>query len=270
MTGAQFLSIVILLALMFIIVRRWRVGQFEKGPFPAEWIAILQANIPVYSRLPEVLRSQLHGGIKRFIRDKKFYGCDGLVMTDEIRVTIAGEACLLLLNRSTNHFYKLHHILVYPDSFVASREEQNEAGVVSQKSTGLLGESWSRGKVILSWDDVIKGASNFSDGHNVVLHEFAHQLDQESGSANGAPLLGARSSYQRWATVLSEEFVQLQRQTQHGYRSVIDQYGATNPAEFFAVVTETFFERPHQLRKRHPELFEQMKDFYAVDPSQWQ
>ena len=190
-------------------------------------------------------------------------------MTDEIRVTIAGEACLLLLNRSTNAYFQLYHILVYPSSFVAAREERNEAGVVSQKETGLLGESWSQGKVILSWDDVIKGARNFNDGHNVVLHEFAHQLDQESGSANGAPLLGSQSCYQRWSSVLSEEFENLQHQTHHGFKSVIDEYGATNPAEFFAVVTETFFERPNELKKKHPDLFDEMKTFYAVDPCEW-
>ncbi|MFD2229587.1 zinc-dependent peptidase [Alkalimarinus sediminis] len=269
MTPGQFLGFVGVVVAVVIAIIKFRRWSFERTPFPPEWISVLSRNIPIYSRLPLALKNQLNRHVKYFLRDKRFYGCDGLVLNDEIRVTIAGQACLLLLNRPTNHYYKLHHILVYPSSFVAARTEQNESGVVSQKHTGLLGESWSQGKVILSWDDVMKGAKNFSDGHNVVLHEFAHQLDQESGSTNGAPLLGAQSSYQSWTRVLSDEFEQLQKQARSGYSSLIDQYGATNPAEFFAVVTETFFERPIQLRRRHPELFEEMKSFYAVDPSEW-
>ncbi len=269
MTAVHFLIFLCSCAAIWLIWKQFKKWQFKNQPFPTEWNEILNTNLPIYSKLPQPLRQQLDHKVKYFIRDKTFYGCDGLVVTDEIRVTIAGQACLLLLNRPTNHYYKLHHILVYPSSFVASRSEQNESGVVSHKRTGMLGESWSQGKVILSWDDVIKGANNFSDGQNVVLHEFAHQLDQESGSTNGAPLLGTQSSYQSWAKVLSKEFETLQRQTNSGYGSLIDQYGATNPAEFFAVVTETFFERPVQLRHRHPELFEEMKLFYAVDPTEW-
>ena len=246
-------------------VRYYRRKLFDNQPFPDAWNAVLHKNIPIYSNLPDALQVQLQRLVKDFIRDKKFYGCDGLIITDEIKVTIAGEACLLILNRPTNDYYQLYHILVYPSSFIASRKEHGTDGVVSQKTTGLLGESWSQGKVILSWDDVIKGAKNFSDGQNVVLHEFAHQLDQESGSTNGAPLLGIASSYQRWNCVLSKEYQRLQG----GRKGVIDQYGATNPAEFFAVVTETFFERPVQLKNKHPALFEEMKVFYAVDPSDW-
>jgi len=264
------IAIVVIFAAV-IGVRYYRRKQFDNQPFPDVWNAVLHKNIPIYSNLPDALQMQLQRLVKVFIRDKKFYGCDGLIITDEIRLTIAGEACLLILNRPTNDFYQLYHILVYPSSFIASREERGSDGVVSKKDTGLLGESWSQGKVILSWDDVIKGAKDFSDGHNVVLHEFAHQLDQESGSTNGAPLLGAASSYQQWACVLSEEYQRLQSGALMAKISggVIDQYGATNPAEFFAVVTETFFERPVQLKNKHPELFEEMKTFYAVDPSDW-
>ncbi len=245
--------------------RYYRRKQFDNQPFPEAWNEALHKNMPIYSNLPNTLQVQLQQLVKAFIRDKKFYGCDGLVITDEIKVTIAGGACLLVLNRPTNDFYQLYHILVYPSSFIASREEHGAGGVVSQKDTGLLGESWSQGKVILSWDDVLRGGKNFSDGQNVVLHEFAHQLDQESGSTNGAPLLGVASSYQRWACVLSKEYERMQG----GSKGVVDQYGATNPAEFFAVVTETFFERPVQLKNKHPALFEEMKTFYAVDPSDW-
>ncbi|UZE95279.1 M90 family metallopeptidase [Alkalimarinus alittae] len=269
MTAAQFLLLVCMIAVFSVVFVKLKRRWFERKPFPSEWQRILASNIPIYKRLPQALQAQLNNHVKYFMRDKTFYGCDGLVLTDEIKVTIAGQACLLILNRPTNQYFKLHHVLVYPSSFVASRSEQSASGVVSHKKTGLLGESWSQGKVILSWDDVFKGVKNFSDGQNVVLHEFAHQLDQESGSTNGAPLLGSQSSYQSWTRVLSSEFERLQKQANSGFSSLIDQYGATNPAEFFAVVTETFFERPVQLRRRHPELFEEMKTFYAVDPSEW-
>jgi len=261
----HFVIVIVVIFAAVASICHYRRKQFDSQPFPDAWNLVLHKNIPIYPNLPDALQVQLQGLVKAFIRDKKFYGCDGLVITDEIKVTIAGEACLLILNRPTNDFYQLYHILVYPSSFIASREEHGADGVVSQKDTGLLGESWSQGKVILSWDDVMKGAKDFSDGNNVVLHEFAHQLDQESGSTNGAPLLGTASSYQRWTCVLSEEYQRLQS----GSKGVIDSYGATNPAEFFAVVTETFFERPVQLKKKHPALFEEMKTFYAVDPTDW-
>ncbi len=264
------LSTGIFLLVSVLIYRRWQKSRILQSPFPDSWQQILQTNIGIYTKLPMALRGQLHREIRLFLQDKTFYGCDGLVITDEIRVTIAGEACLLLLNRATNHYYQLHYILVYPAGFLVSRVERNQQGVVSQSESPLLGESWQQGKVILSWQDVLAGGKNFQDGHNVVLHEFAHQLDQESGAANGAPLLGSQSSYRRWARVLATEFATLQQQKPGAYRQLIDQYGATNPAEFFAVVTEVFFERPKALQKKHRELFAELADFYAVDPGDWQ
>ncbi len=270
LTPTQLISGILLLLILFFTFKRWQKWRLDTQPFPASWQAILTTNIAIYRKLPTALKTQLHQHIKLFLRDKVFYGCNGLQITDEMRVTIAGEACLLLLNRTTNDYYQLHHILIYPTSFIPQRVQKNESGVVSANHSILLGESWNQGKVILSWQDVINGATGSSTGHNVVLHEFAHQLDQESGSANGAPLLGSQSSYQRWARVLSKEFEQLQRHSRQGFNDVIDQYGATNPAEFFAVVTETFFERPKQLRKKHPELFDELQRFYAVNPCDWQ
>jgi Mlc titration factor MtfA (ptsG expression regulator) len=124
--------------------------------------------------------------------------------------------------------------------------------------------------VILAWDNVLHGARNFVDGRNVVLHEFAHQLDSESGSTDGAPLLAGKSCYRSWAAALSQEFEELQKDSHYGRRSLMDQYGATNPAEFFAVATETFFEKPRQMAKNHSELFRVMRDYYRIDPRDWQ
>ena len=141
-------------------------------------------------------------------------------------------------------------------------------GVVREGVSVRLGEAWQHGPVILSWDDVLHGAADIHDGHNVVLHEFAHQLDQEAGAAEGAPILPTRSMYVAWARVLSAEYTRLQEDVKHGRKTIIDKYGAVNPAEFFAVATECFFEKARQLKEKHPELYEELRIFYRQDPAQ--
>ncbi len=264
-----FLLTVSLLALVFWWPRH-RLRRALAKPFPSEWQAILQDNIPVYSKLSQALQQELQQLIKRFLHKKKFVGCGGLAITDEICLTIAGEACLLLLNRPHSLYGKLRYIYVYPSAYVAPHTDVGAGGVVSVGAQGRSGESWGAGRVILSWDDVIHGSRNFSDGHNVTLHEFAHQLDQESGSANGAPLLTRASSYRSWAAVLSHEYEELQRDLARNHHGLLDHYGATNPAEFFAVATEVFYEQPRKMARLHPALFEQLKKYYVVDPREWQ
>jgi Mlc titration factor MtfA (ptsG expression regulator) len=250
-------------------IPRYRLMKAVEAPFPEQWIAILERNIQVYRNLPMPLRLQLRRLIKQFLHQKHFTGAAGLEIDDEIRVTIAAQACMLQLNRNGDLYPKLKYILVYPTAFVVSRSESDDDGVVTHQSRGLLGESWQSGKVILAWDHVLHGARNFVDGRNVVLHEFAHQLDSESGMADGAPLLAGRSCYRSWAGALSPEFEELQRDARAGRPSLLDQYGATNPAEFFAVATETFFEKPSQMAKHHRELFEVLAGYYQVDPRDW-
>ena len=199
---------------------------------------------------------------------KRFVGCGGLELTDQIKLTIAAEACLLLLNRGWSVYPKLYSILVYPTAFRAEREQRQADGTVAMAGHNLLGESWSNGKVILSWDDVASGVADFTDGHNVVLHEFAHQLDSESGSTNGAPPL-RHNSYKSWATVLSGNFEDLKWRSMRHQKTVMDEYGTTNPAEFFAVATETFFEKPQQLHKKRPELYRELSEYYQLDPRKW-
>lgn len=253
-----------------IFVPGYRLKKAVAAPFPDEWVEIVERNIAVYPSLPMDLRLQLRKLIKQFLHQKTFSGAGGLEITDEIRVTIAAEACLLLLNRKTNVYPSLRYIIVYPAAFVVDRPQGGSGGVVSEGRKGLLGESWSNGKVILAWDNVLHGSSNFVDGQNVVLHEFAHQLDSESGSTNGAPVLTGKNCLRTWASTLSGEFEDLQRDAWKGRRSLIDHYGATNPAEFFAVATETFFEKPVQMAKHHAELFEVLKCYYRIDPGNWQ
>ena len=156
---------------------------------------------------------------------------------------------------------------MYPHAYVAKSVEPIGGGVVQEGETARLGEAWKDGVVVLSWDDVRRGASGLHDGHNVVLHEFAHQLDQQDGSADGTPTLEHRSQYTTWARVLGDEYDQLRRETEQGRTDVLDEYGATNPAEFFAVATECFFEKPIQLRRKHPQLYEELKTYYRQDPA---
>ena len=263
------LAVAIILALV-VALPRIRRRRLLVRPFPAQWDEILRDKLPVYTSLPEPILIELRHQIVLFLDEKKFYGCGGLDIDDTIRVTIAGQACLLLLNRPTSGYAALQAILVYPAAYRPNQQVHDSSGVVHEGSDTMLGESWSNGRLILSWDDVQRGARNFQDGHNVVLHEFAHQLDQESGSANGAPLLGAGSCYQSWARVLAKEFLLLQHQSEAEQESLLDHYGASNPAEFFAVATEAFFERPRELRQLHPELYQQLHGYYRVDPALWQ
>lgn len=250
------------------LFRRVKRKRLLATPFPTEWQQIVQKNVPLYNRLPDSLKEQLHGLVNVFIAEKKFEGCGGLEITDEIRVTVAAQASILLLNRKAGYFRKLHTILVYPYTYVARTASSNGTVTVNGQSV-RLGESWQNGPVVLAWDSVTGGTLNITDAQNVVLHEFAHQLDQEDGTADGAPILEHRSSYIAWARVLSEEYEALQRKKRKGRRAVMSKYGATNPAEFFAVATETFFEKPKQIKKKHPELYDELRSYYKLNPVEW-
>ncbi len=268
----------IALAISAVIAAAWVIGQpllrrrrwqlVRQGPFPNAWLAILERRVPIYRKLPAALRSQLQGHILVFLAEKEFIGCKGLTVDDEIRVTIAAQASLLLLNRATDYYADLRVVLVYPAEFVVARNDIDAAGVHSTAERVLSGESWSDGKVIVAWNHVVAGSDNPDDGENVVLHEFAHQLDHESGNINGTPVL-ADAAYRTWSRVLGEEFERLQKRADAGVRSLIDDYGAQDPGEFFAVVTETFFEQPDSLRSEHPALYEELRKFYRVSPADW-
>jgi Mlc titration factor MtfA (ptsG expression regulator) len=253
---------------LYFYISRWRKRALRDKPFPSVWLNILKSSLPIYESLPQEEQARLQYLMKVFIDQKDFYGCAGLTITEEMKVMIAAEACLLLINKGGSVYPKLTAILVYPSAFRVERDEHQADGTVASSEHGLLGESWGNGRVILSWDDVEKGVGDFTDGHNVVLHEFAHQLDAESGSTNGAPPL-RRNSYKSWAAVFSEHFEDLTLRSIKGHTTVMDEYGTTNPAEFFAVATETFFEKPEQLHKRRPELYEELKTYYQVDPRNW-
>ena len=262
------------LALLFVgwviaepFLRQWRRKGLRARPFPAAWRGILDRRVPYYRLLPPDLQRQLQGHIQVFLAEKPFIGCAGLEITDDVRVTIAAQACLLILNRGSSYIPNLSQILVYPGAFVIERLRAEPSGVLQEQRQVLSGESWTHGQVVLSWDDTVAGAAIVDDGRNVVIHEFAHQLDQEKGYANGAPWLGRRDRYPRWSQVLSEEFARLQFQAATQQPSLISYYGATNPAEFFAVVSEVFFEQPREMAALHPALYEELRALYRIDPS---
>ena len=252
---------------MLDFFKRRRRPSIRARPFPPAWLAIIEKNVAYYRLLPPEDQSDLCGHVQVFLEEKSFVGCGGLELTDEIRVTVAAQACVLLLHRDTDYFPDLESILIYPSTYVVHRHQQVAGGVVIDGPEARLGESWLRGEVVLAWDSVLAGAADARDGHNVVFHEFAHQLDQESGDANGAPVLPRRSMYIAWVRVLGAEFNALVREAEQLHRTDIDRYGATNPAEFFAVVTEAFFETPVQLRRKHRALYDQMRLFYRQDPA---
>ena len=260
---------IIALVLFMPIRQRYKRRQIMANAFPAAWRDILKRRLPYFRVLPADLQLQLKKHIQVFVAEKQFIGCDGLTVTDEMRVTIAAQACLLLLNRPDYYYPKLQQILLYPAAFIVSGSQADAAGVMNDQRRVLSGESWGLGKVILSWADTLDGAANPADGRNVVIHEFAHQLDQEKGIANGAPLLERSSDYQQWSGIMAEEFRRLQLQAQSGQSSLFDHYGATNPAEFFAVISEVFFEQPQQLANLHPQLYQQLSRFYRLNPLSW-
>jgi Mlc titration factor MtfA (ptsG expression regulator) len=247
--------------------KRKRRERLMKAPMRPEWLAIIERGVPYYRILPPADRRELLGLVQIFLAEKHFEGCDGLEITDEIRLTIAAQACVLLLHRKTDMYPLLQSILVYPHPFVAPLKKRAPGGVVIEDLEEREGESWNTGALVLSWEDVRKDAADVHDGYNVVFHEFAHQLDDESGIADGAPLLSKRSLYAEWSRVLGAEYDALVKGVERHRPTGIDPYGSESPAEFFAVVTEEFFETPAELKAHHPELYEQLSLYYRQDPA---
>jgi Mlc titration factor MtfA (ptsG expression regulator) len=251
---------------LFAWFKNRRRAELRKQPLTAEERAIVSRNMPHFARLSPEDQQELAGLIHIFLAEKSFEGCGGLELTDEIRLTIAAHASLLLLHRETDIYPNVDAILVYPSAYRVPTHERDGA-VVIEGSQDRVGESWARGIVVLAWDHVQASAAQPRAGQNVVLHEFAHQLDSEDGAMDGTPELGARARYTSWAHVLGDEFAELSARLHAGRRSDIDAYGATNAPEFFAVVTERFFEKPRALKRRHPALYAELAAFYQQDPA---
>jgi Mlc titration factor MtfA (ptsG expression regulator) len=223
--------------------------------------------VPIFRGLPSADQAELLGHVQVFLNEKYFEGCGGLKVTDEMRVTIAAQACLLLLHRETDYYPELVTILIYPSAYIAREDRYLGNNIWAQGEDDCLGHTgWRMGSLVLAWDEAKRGAADPTDGRNLVMHEFAHQLDFEDSQTDGAPNLSTRRESLEWARVMSREFEALQRADEAGISTVLDTYGTTDPAEFFAVATEAFFERPLALRAKHPEMYAQLTAFYCQDP----
>lgn len=245
-------------------VRALRRRRIRRQDFPGRWRPALEHLVPLYRVMPASLKQQLEGLVLVFLAEKHFIGCAGLVIDDTIRVSIAGQACLLIMNRETDFYPDLQVVLVYPSAFFATREIRDAAGVHHIDERLLEGESWHEGKVILAWDEVRAGGLRADDGINVVVHEFAHQLDSVPAGHGDEEMVGSA-----WSPRMQTAFEGLRAALQEGRATLLDPYGAESPAEFFAVASETFIERPARMRELHPELYAELTRLYCIDPARW-
>ncbi len=250
-------------------LRQRRRKELLARPFPAEWTETLQQNVALYHWLSVEEQARLRERIQVFVAEKYWEGCQGLDITDEIKVTIAGQACLLVLGFDGEYFDRLLTVLVYPGEYFATETTLGPGGVVTETTDARLGETWHRGPVILSWPSVLAGGRAPDDGENVVLHEFAHYLDMQDYGFDGTPPLEDLAQYQNWQEVMTAEYNQLVRHSRTGRPTLLDHYGAKNEAEFFAVATEHFFEQPVEMGTLHPRLYETLRLFYHQDPAAW-
>lgn len=251
--------------MIFTWHRNRRRRKLLAQPFPPQWLEYLHKNVAHYAYLSEAEQDKLRDDLRVFIAEKNWEGCKGLQITDELRVTIAAQACLLVLNLPVNHFERVKTILVYPSGFLASHWHYYSSSPEDFMATS--GQSWYRGPVILAWEDVLAEGRNPGHGKNIVYHEFAHQLDMLDGEVNGTPPLDTPQQYERWREVMTREYERLIRASEQGKVTLLDDYGATNEGEFFAVATECFFDKPAQMQARHPQLYELLRDYYRQDPA---
>ncbi len=229
--------------------------------------AIVSEQVPLTRKLPSELRGKLEGKINAFLNQVEFTGCNGLEVTEEMRLSIAAQACLLVVNSDT-WYEHLTTILIYPNAF-KSRQAERHGYVVTERETVRSGESWSRGPVILSWAHTQQGAINDKDGHNVVFHEFAHQIDDLSGHTDGAPNLDKSQKFSDWERVFVKAYKSHVQHVHAGRKTVFDAYGAVGQEEFFAVAVEVFFEQPVALKRYEPAVYEQLALLFQLEPSTW-
>ncbi len=241
--------------------------RLPTDPIPSAWPELVARHVPLIARLPAADQDRLYRLMQLFLKEVPLEPCAGLALTDAMRVTIAAQACLLLLKLPYPRYHRARRVLVYPADFVPRTVRLPQSGELVTPDAPAAGQAWHSGVVILAWDSARQGALAADDGHNTVLHEFAHLLDAEDGAFDGVPLLDSESEYRTWAAVLAEHFAAHGQRTEAGEATVLDPYGAQNRAEFFAVATETFFERPIELRRDQPRLYALLVGFFKLDPA---
>jgi MtfA peptidase len=234
-------------------------------PFPSEWLSYLHKNVLHYSWLSEAEQARLRDDLRVFSAEKHWEGCGGLEINDEMKVTVAAHACLLILGLNIDCYNRVPTILIYPSGFqIPSKYDGTD---VIFEGDAAIGQAVYRGPVILSWEDVLAEGRDPGGGRNVVFHEFAHELDMLNGSIDGTPLLETDELTQRWQQVMTREFERLIAASDRGQATLLDDYGATNEGEFFAVATECFFNQPVEMQRRHRRLYELLREYYRQDPA---
>lgn len=281
-----FLGVILFAILIWVIPylwQRWRLRYLRGRKLTREQEAILSRRLALFPVLPAALQQELKANVSLFLRDKEFVGCNGLQVTEEMRVTVAAHACLLLLQRDNRCYPGLHTVLLYPDAYLAE-EIHREGYVESARTSARAGESHYRGPIVISWADLQRGLRYPEQGHNVAVHEFAHKLDEEDGYVDGRPPFDSSEAGRGWAPVMREAFNELRQRLHllHGEQgdgeqgngehresgpSVLDTYGAQSPAEFFAVATEAYFIIPTQMAAAHPAVYREMQKFFRTDPA---
>ncbi|MFN0198467.1 MAG: zinc-dependent peptidase [Planctomycetaceae bacterium] len=255
-----------------LMLFRWLTNRRRRRllaqPFPQEWESILNVNVRHFLLLNNDERTKLRNLVRVFVAEKNWEGCLGLRLTDEIRVTIAAQACLLLLGFDDEYFDHVLSILVYPTAYVAPDKTITKGGIEIEERSNRMGEAWFQGPVILSWIDAAAAGRGEAKGHNVVMHEFAHQLDMLNGqSIDGTPPLSSTAQYDRWQEVVHREYDRLVNDCRYRRWTVLDCYGSSDIGEFFAVATESFFEQPDELEEERPDLYAVLQAFYRQDPA---
>jgi hypothetical protein len=247
-------------------LRSRRRRKLLATPFPSPWLRYLERNVEHYPHLSPQEQQRLRDNVRVFVAEKNWEGCAGLTVNDEMKVTIAGQACLMALGLEGEPFANVQSILVYPASYAVPQERWYEGWSIAGEM-GRSGEAWYRGPVILSWADVRRDSRHPGYGRNLVWHEFAHQIDMLDRSTNGTPPLANRQTRQRWHDVMTTEFEKLRHDAAEGRETLLDSYGAESEAEFFAVTTECFFDCPAELREDHPAMYELLREYYRQDPA---
>ncbi|MEM6915831.1 MAG: M90 family metallopeptidase [Verrucomicrobiota bacterium] len=274
MTGALLVaaSILVFGFAIFLASKKARLRRsLLASQIPDSWREIFRKDFPRYFDMPEDIQQSVGGIALVLAAEKNFEACGGLEeITEKMRGLICIQAALPIARLPNHRFYpELKSILVYPTAF--RDRGKRRFGLREADDRGvLLGESWETGSIILSWESVVAGGRNSDDGMNVTIHEFTHQLDQINGT-DGVPILGSRKAYRKWAEVFERNYEELVDEVSDGKgpEPLIDPSGATNPAEFFAVASETFFEESKELREEHPDLYEELKNYYQLDPAEW-
>jgi Mlc titration factor MtfA (ptsG expression regulator) len=252
--------------MLFSWLQRRRRAKILARSFPLDWLEYLRKNVAHYQFLSREEQTRLRDDLRIFIAEKHWEGCAGLKITDEIKVTIAAQACLLVLGMKHNYYDRVLSILVYPSGYRAQSRDDSQDAIYDQTSA-RLGEAHYRGPVILSWEDVLKNGRQPARGHNLVIHEFAHQIDFLDGIVDGTPPLKDATQAKRWHDVMTEEYQRLIRESEIGKATLLDQYGTTNEAEFFAIATECFFNQPTALAQSHPRLYDLLREYFQQDPA---